>query len=324
MRAAAIADKVKNAGRERDEAYRDWALEHCRKEEVDGVYLLVTKHPSHLQLEVGLNTRKCAFTEENLKRLREILLKAFNKKDFDGGLLEGVRYVDKTIGENLGRATNQSSQQTAPSLVQCAEHQIQQVTREHVNPAPVQRHSDTGGGIMGWVVVLLIVLVGFWILKALFRGITGGMGRGGPYPGGPGAGGGPGYPPAGYGGGYGGGGGGGSGFMGNMLGGLFGAAAGNWIYDSMFRGGGGGHFGGGETGGTGGGFFGGGSADSTSAPDTDYSGTGGDFGDSSQADSGGGDFGGDSGGGDSGGGDFGGGDFGGGDSGGGDSGGGDF
>jgi uncharacterized membrane protein YgcG len=45
-------------------------------------------------------------------------------------------------------------------------------------------------------------------------------------------------PPPGYGGGNyggGGGGGGGGGFLSGMLGGMFGAAAGNWVYDSMFR-----------------------------------------------------------------------------------------
>ena len=45
---------------------------------------------------------------------------------------------------------------------------------------------------------------------------------------------GPGGMPGGYGPGYGGGGGGG--FFSSLVGGMFGAAAGNWMYDSFFRG----------------------------------------------------------------------------------------
>jgi hypothetical protein len=156
-----------------------------------------------------------------------------------------------------------------------------------------------GGGMMeglgGLLCVGVLVLAALWLVVGLFRAMTGGGNRGGYAPGG-----------GGYGPGYGGGGGGGGGFMTSLLGGMFGAVAGNWMYNSFF--GGGSHMGGG------GGFGNSGSVggtDSSSQPDTDYSGTGGDFG----GDDGGGGGGGDFGGGDAGGGgDFGGGggDFGGG------------
>jgi hypothetical protein len=98
--------------------------------------------------------------------------------------------------------------------------------------------------------------------------------------------------------------------MSGLLGGMFGAAAGNWIYDSFFRGG--------HSSGWGGSQAYGDSPGSAPEPrDTDYTGTGGDFGDAGGGGAGGGDFGGGGGGGGDfggGGGDFGGGggDFGGG------------
>lgn len=296
------AEKYAQAGRARDEFYNAWARDRAKNARVNGIYVLITKKPAHIQVEVGNETQRKAFTLENRNKLRDILLDAFKKNEHDKGLLEGVRYVDRTISENEGGAARPKSE-LAP-VAQRGEH--------HNIPG-------AGGGIgMGWIVWAVIILIGFFILRALFRGLTGGGGRPGygggygPGPGGPGPG--PGW----------GGGGGGGGFMSNMLGGLFGAAAGNWIYDSFFRGGSG--MGGGFSGG--GGSFTSGRDASDGGVDTDYSGTGGDYDDSSRADSGGGDFGGDTGGGDFGGGDFGGdsggGDFGGGDFGGDSGGGGDF
>jgi uncharacterized protein len=163
------------------------------------------------------------------------------------------------------------------------------------------RVARTHGSSWSWLVPLVVVGLGAWLVIGLIRAVF----RGGGSPGGmaPGMGGGYGY-----------GGSGGGGFLSSLMGGLFGAAAGMWMYDRFF-----GHDA---------------SASSWTDPgrdntsdgfqgqDTSFSGSGGDFGDNSGNDSGnssGGDFGGgssgDSGGwGDSGGG---GGDFGGGDSGGG-------
>jgi len=286
---ASQAEKFAKPGRTRDEFYNAWARERARKAQVNGIYVLITKKPGHVGVEVGNDTQRRAFSLENRNKLREILVDAFNKNEHDKGLLEGVRYVDRTISENEGGAARPKSE-LAPVAQRGENHNV----------------PGAGGGIgMGWIIWVVIILIGFFILRGLFRALTGGGARpgyGGGYGPGPG---GPGPGP-----GWGGGGGGGGGFLTNMVGGIFGAAAGNWLYDSFFRGGSG--MGGGVSGG--GGSFSSGRDASDGGVDTDYSGTGGDYDDSSRTDSGGGD---------SGGGDFGGGDFG-GDSGGGDFGGGDF
>jgi len=154
----------------------------------------------------------------------------------------------------------------------------------HATPPPA-KPAGAESSMLRWIVIAVGVFGGVWLLMAVMRAMSGGSGGGGA-----GSMGGAGV-------------GGGGGFMTSLLGGLFGAAVGNWMYDSFFRGSGGGW----------------GASDAYGAdPSTGNESAGEDFGD----DTPGGDFdgsgGGDFGGGDSGGGDFGGGDFGGGDFGGGD------
>lgn len=114
---------------------------------------------------------------------------------------------------------------------------------------------------------MLLIWVGFSLIRGLFRSMSGG---------GAGVGGGMGQPA------YGGGG----GFFQNMMGSLFGAAAGMWMYDQFF----GSHSSAAS--------FGTDSTDASpsdggySGTDTDYTSSGGSFGDDSGGFDGGGDFGG--------------------------------
>jgi uncharacterized protein len=272
---------------ERNKAFSKWAVERAEKLKVNGIYILICREPSHFQIEVGNKTLSKEFTLADRHKLEQILQTNFKEKKFDEGLQEAVDFVHTAIRRNVANPEHESRQKAQPS------------------------HPAGGGGgggfnVMHWLLIGGAVLLGIWLISGLIRAFSG-AGRG--------YGGGPGYAGGGYGGGYGGGGG---GFMSSLMGGLFGAAAGNWIYDSFFRGSGSGSS------------WGSGPASSPSptssgpsGPDTDYSGEGGDFGDAGGDAGGGGDFdggdfdgGGDFGGGGDagGGGDFGGGggDFGGG------------
>jgi hypothetical protein len=273
------AEEVKKMDRSaRNRFFEEWARERFKGQEVNGIYILICREPPHLQVEVGNQTQKKAFTLRDRDRLVQLLMEHFRKKEYDQGLLEGVDFVRKTMAENRADA----SPAPAPHRGEAP-----------VTPPPPPTHRG-GGGIMGLdcfglLCVGVAAALVIWVIFGLVRAFTG-MGRGG-YGGGPG-----------YGGGYGPGYGGGGGFMSGLLGGLFGAAAGSWMYDSFFHGGGGG--------GLGGTAYGGEPGAAPTPEDTDSSGAGGDFG--GDAGGGGSDFGG---GGDSGGGgDFGGGggDFGGG------------
>ncbi|HEY3897562.1 MAG TPA: TPM domain-containing protein [Chthoniobacter sp.] len=276
-----------------DKVVREWAVKEIKARDVNGVYILLVKSPSHLQIEVGPDTQKRAFTLTDRDALAKLMLGDLRAKQYDSALLNGVNYVATTMLAH--EPTNLRSGYVQPS-----------------NP------SNTGGhswGFLPIILCLIVVWIVFRLIGALFRGGGGGMMTGTGYSGGPMMGG----PMMG--------GGGGGGFFSSMLGGIFGAAAGNWMYDRFFGSrdvsnygsqpevrqvddGGSGYTGKdnyenfNDTSGGGGGDFGSGN----SGGDTSGGGGGGDFG-SSGGDSGGGDFGGggDSGGGDSGGG--GGGDF---------------
>jgi uncharacterized membrane protein YgcG len=271
----------------RNRFFEKWARERARGADVNGIYVLICKEPAHLQVEVGNETQKKAFTTEDRNELSSMLIKSLREKKNDDGLLEAVEFVRSKLKAHGVRASS------APVII------------------PKPGGNVVSSGLGGLICFGVLILAGLWLVVGLFRTITGGGGgnRGGYGPGG--------YGGGGYGGG--GGGGGGGGFMSSLMGGMFGAVAGNWMYNSFF-GGGSHNFGGGQGAGYGDTGYTGGSADAN-RPDTDYSGTGGDFGGDGggggDAGGGGGDFGGDGGGG---GGDFGGG--GGGDFGGG--GGGDF
>ena len=295
------ADEFKKLDKEgRSRFYSDWALRRARATEVNGVYVLINKEPGHIEIAVGNETKKKAFTVANRDHLDELLLARFRKaaglkddseekqKIYDQALLDAVNYVQDTFKANLGRA----SVDPAPGQVA---HPIN-VAEPHPNRIN-ERHTDNSWGIGGYLCIGLVALLAIWVVVGLVRSFSGGGGGMG-------------------GGGYGGVGGGG--FFSSLIGGMFGAAAGMWLYDSFFRGG----FGGGGWGGS---SAYGANPDSGSSPqDTDYSaggggdvdgggggdtGGGGDFGGGGDTGGGGGDFGG-GGGGDFGGG--GGGDFGGG------------
>lgn len=283
----------------KDQFFEQWARTRAQSQGVNGIYVLISKSPGHVQVEVGNKTRMRLFTVADRDRGRDILVTAFRGKQYDQGLLQFVRFVQQRIDANAAAATGGAGTTSGTP----------QPGFPNYNYRPSANRSWGLGGIA-------CLIIGVVLLIALVRGIFGRSGGGyyggggGYYPPQGGA-----YPPAGgyYPGGYGGGGGGGfgRGFLGGLLGGAVGGyAADRWMHGGQQQGGYAPPASGGQ--------------DMSSGPDTSFTGSGGDFGGGG---GGGGDFGGGGGGGDfgGGGGDFGagggGGDFGGG---GGSSGGGDF
>ena len=299
--------------------FANWAIQRARAEGINGIYVLITREPGHVEVVVGNQTRTI-FPDEKRHRLSQLLLTHFRQKEYDEGLLAAVKDVRSvlasapTAGKVTAAPVNPNrpghNQPTVPSPTVPSPTVPQR-------PVPGGRAGAAGGSWLPWLGIGLAVVVGIWLLSAVLRAISGnqqrpygaGYGGPGPYGGGP-------SPYGGYGG-YGGGG----GFFSNMMGGLFGAAAGSWLYDQFSGGhslhGGYGQMGGSPTIGS--------TPDlrDTDPHDTGYSAEGGDFnqpaeryddrGSSSTDDTSSWGSGGDFGGGDSGGG----GDFGGGDSGGG-------
>jgi uncharacterized membrane protein YgcG len=285
---------------EKERAINKLAEKRDKEIHDEGIYLLISD--SDRVISETLTREYLATVLPLAKRhaIRDAFIAGFRNKDFDGGLLNGVKAIETAL--NGVEVKNRNAHSPVP-----------------VAPGARVRGAAGGGSMLG--TILLIgggILAVFLILRVLgglfgrsagsgYPNQAGGMGM--PRPGmGPG-GGGPGY----YGGGgYGGRGGGG--FFSGLLGGLGGAMAGNWLYDQMS-----GRHGGSTSAGMGYG------PDQSSAavPDQgddaiigadDDGGRGASWDDGNASDTGGGDWGGGDGGGDWGGG---GGDWGGGDGGGG-------
>lgn len=243
----------------RDRFMEQWAEKQAAAKRVNGVYALLVKTPPHLQVVVGNETQRKVFTLGDREALVSLMLGKLRAKDFDGALTEGVSFVAATMRSHAG---------SVPGALATSGNVGGEREWERAQPATTPKSS------WGWLVPIVLVALGVWLVMGLIRAL-----RGGGSPAAPGVGGG------------------GGGFMSSMMGGLFGAAAGMWMYNQFF----------------GSGTSAVGSDSSPSGPDsgasghsgedTGYSGSGGSFGDDSGG-GGGGDFGG---GGDSGGG--GGGDF---------------
>jgi uncharacterized membrane protein YgcG len=92
----------------RSKFFQEWANSRARRRRVEGIYVLVSKTPPHLQIEVGKQTEKKAFTVEDRSKLREILISAFGKKEYDRGLLEAAQFVAKAFDDNLGSSKAES------------------------------------------------------------------------------------------------------------------------------------------------------------------------------------------------------------------------
>ncbi|MFO0866507.1 MAG: TPM domain-containing protein [Gemmataceae bacterium] len=231
--------------------FDEWAMSRFRNEQVDGVMVLIVDQPKILRVEVGRNTERLYFPGANADDLKRKITEHLKKDDKNGALTAATSYVAQIMSEHH-RKIGAAAPQAHPEQGQ----------------HPVGHEADGPRQVdwMHWVWIGLGVLLVFWLIRAIIRGVSGGAGNGGPAYGG-------------YGGGYSPGYGGGGGFFSNMLGGLFGAAAGMWMYNNFF----GGHhygssnFGGGAGGGAVGGATGAGSEPSDIGAGDPYV-SGGDYG----------------------------------------------
>ncbi len=250
------------------------------QQQVNGILIYVAKDdrkdiiiPDHAGVQAGW------FTPATTTSIRQAMESQFKAEDYDGGITTAVGSVLSIYRSHVGSLTTRGA---APAY-------------GGQRYAP---RTQTGGFHLNMFWWIVIIVVGFLIIRSIMRSMSGPRNYGPPGTTGQG---GPIAPQGGMG--YGGFGGGGGGFFSGLLGGLGGAFLGNELFGN--RGGGGLGGGGADQGGG----WGGGEAGGGGGTPTDGGGWGSDAG---QADMGG-----------SSGGDFGGGGFGGGDmGGGGDSGGG--
>jgi uncharacterized membrane protein YgcG len=88
------------AADQKDELYAKWAYQRAKAAGVHGVMVLITKDPGRLQISVGEETRRQAFTVADRDHLRDRLLECFKSKEYDRALREGVGLFRAALGNN--------------------------------------------------------------------------------------------------------------------------------------------------------------------------------------------------------------------------------
>jgi uncharacterized membrane protein YgcG len=90
---AELAEKAKSLSKEeRDKLFETWAREQAEARAVNGIYILITREPPRLQVEVSPRFRSVV-DGRSKDRLLNMLLNDFRNKNFDAGLDEAVKFM---------------------------------------------------------------------------------------------------------------------------------------------------------------------------------------------------------------------------------------
>jgi hypothetical protein len=75
----------------------DSAKDRARELDVNGVYFIMHPSPADVEVYVGEALRGQGFDDAHLTQLRQVIADAAARQDYDGGLLEGVRFVEQFL-----------------------------------------------------------------------------------------------------------------------------------------------------------------------------------------------------------------------------------
>lgn len=214
-----------NDASEVSKAFYTWLQERMQASKVDGVHILVTRDPKHLQIDVGLETQKKAFTLADRDELFKRIRSDFSNADYDKGLLNAVGFIQTKMRERLKPAASvaakpapaptpqvpvPTAKKTDTPPAKASEDKVAEAVEEENRKGPRQ-----SGGIMGgrgadlvsvmknqpmppppaaasassfnwmWLVWAGVILVGVWIFVGLIRSLSGSPNRAAQQAGGP-------------------------------------------------------------------------------------------------------------------------------------------
>ena len=136
--------------------FEQWASKQFKQKGVNGVYVLIVKEPAHLQISVGNNTQRQAFTLTDRDALSSLMRAKLHAHQNDEALRDGANFVFATMKSH-----------TNPRA------------RTGNAPVPVSSHSaQSSGGTGGWLIPALVIGVVVWLVIGLFRALSGRMGGG--------------------------------------------------------------------------------------------------------------------------------------------------
>lgn len=175
--------------------FEQWAVEEAKRQNVNGIYVLLSSEPAHLHIAVDDETQNTAFSLKERDSLVGLMLSKLRSKQNDEALSECVNFVSTKMESHSVPGPSVTGL-TSPS----AAGSEKAVQSEQATP-------------WSWIIIAVVGVGAIWLILGVIRSLMAGRGA----TAGPGMGSSAG----------------GGGMFSSLLGGMFGAAAGMWIYDQF-------------------------------------------------------------------------------------------
>ena len=131
-----------------------WTLELARQQRVNGIYVLLSKEPAHLQVIIGNETQRTLFTGKDRAVLVEVMLAKLRNKQSDEALLQGVGVIASAMKSHLIDRSQSAAQNR------------EAVKNEESSP-------------WGWVLAAVVGFLVAWLLVGIIRSMFSGGGNAG-------------------------------------------------------------------------------------------------------------------------------------------------
>ena len=156
-------DSLKSDVKARNEFFRKWSVQRAEDRMVNGVYVLICRTPSHLEVRAGEETKKRGeFTQSDQDALKLILLTSLKEKSDDDGLQKAVRYFSDALKRNGvhkgGAVMRPEAPRNTPS-----------------SPVPTKGSSGLFSGSCMWIVLVVIAAI---VIVRVLGSLTGRSGGG--------------------------------------------------------------------------------------------------------------------------------------------------
>src|SRR4051794_16451611 len=190
---ATIPDAARQRfGAQTDNQFFDrWVRQAIRDQKLNGIAVLITRDPPHLQVGVDSDTGKQAFIKTDNDKLSSLMAGDFREKQFDRGLQRAVEYVQTTLARSTGMhgASGASAQARDPGGVLTSPGRpTEQTTPQQSSPAPQPESSarssappppadvpvtrspapSRGMGIGSWMCLIVAAIVVIGLLRRVF------------------------------------------------------------------------------------------------------------------------------------------------------------
>jgi len=100
---------------ERDHYFVDWVKRRLTAAGGEGIEVLITRTPHHIQIREGPQTTGKAFKDADRHHLRDLLVSRFRAKEYDDALAAGIDDIRKSLQTNLGAGAPPSVARTTPA-----------------------------------------------------------------------------------------------------------------------------------------------------------------------------------------------------------------